>query len=145
MNEIQKVVLPRLYERDIDVLMQEELIFNQAVCEVFSRALRLKPRLHVTQCALSVVDQTGETDLLSRFTDGDKQSVLLIENKIDAAFQPTQPERYRSRANELATNGETAYCVLIAPMRYSIGNTVATAYFDACVSYEDIACTRLCA
>jgi hypothetical protein len=139
MNELQKVVLPRLYERDIDVLIQEELIFNQAVCEIFSRALGMKSQMHVTQCALSVVDQSGETDLLARFTDGEKQGVLLIENKIDAAFQPAQPERYRARASEMATNGETAYCVLIAPKRYSIGNAVAIAHFDACVSYEDVA------
>jgi hypothetical protein len=139
MNESEKVILPRLYERDIDVLVQEELIFNPAVCDLFSHALGLDSQLNVTQCALSVVDQTGETDLLARFTDGDRQGVLLIENKIDAAFQPTQPERCRSRASEMATNGETAYCVLIAPRRYSVGNAVAIAHFDACVSYEDVA------
>ena len=140
MDEMQKVVLPRLYERDIDVLMQEELIFNEAVCEVFSRALGLKSHFHVTQCALSVVDQTGETDLLARFTDeGDNRGVILIENKIDASFQPAQPERYRARANEIATNGEAAYCVLIAPRRYSIGKADSISHFDACVSHEEIA------
>jgi hypothetical protein len=102
--------------------MQEELIFNQTVCDVFSRALGLQSHFQVTQCALSVVDQTGETDLLARFTDeGNNRGVILIENKIDASFQPTQPQRYRARANEIATNGEAAYCVLIAPKQYSIG------------------------
>ena len=140
MDEAQKVILPRLYERDIDVLMQEELIFNQAVCDVFSRALGLQSYFHVTQCALSVVDQTGETDLLARFTDdADNRGVILIENKIDASFQPTQPERYRARANEIATNGEAAYCVLIAPKRYSIGKSDSISHFDACVSHEEIA------
>jgi hypothetical protein len=135
MHEAQKAVLPRLYERDIDVLMQEELIFNQAVCDVFSRALGLQSHFHVTQCALSVADQTGETDLLARFTDeGNNRGVILIESKIDASFQPTQPQRYRARANEIATNGETAYCVLIAPKRYSI-----VSHFDSYVSHEEIA------
>jgi hypothetical protein len=140
MDQTQKVILPRLYERDIDVLMQEELIFNQAVCDVFSRALGLQSHFYVTQCALSVVDQTGETDLLVRFTDeGDNRGVILIENKIDASFQPTQPERYRARANETATNGEAAYCVLIAPRRYSIGKADSISHFDAYVSHEEIA------
>ena len=90
-----------MYERDIDVLMQEELIFNDAVCDVFARALGIQSRLHVTQCALSVVDLTGETDLLARFTDeGDNRGVLLIENKIDDYGQFRERPRSR-RSNQL--------------------------------------------
>ena len=133
-----EALLPRLYERDIDVLLQEELIFNEAVCDVFSSALGFEARLQVSECSLSVVDGTGETDLLARFLVDGKSGVLLIENKIDAAFQPTQPERYRARANEIATSGQAAYCILIAPTRYMDGNAAA-AHFDACISYEDVA------
>ena len=133
-----EVVLPRLYERDIDVLLQEELIFNEAVRSIFSGALGFKSPLRVSQCSLSVVDGTGETDLLARFTVDDKSGVLLIENKIDAAFQPTQPQRYKARAAGMATNGQAAYCILIAPTRYAEGNAAAV-HFDACVSYEDVA------
>jgi hypothetical protein len=133
-----EVVLPRLYERDIDVLLQEELIFNEAVCSIFSGALGFKSTLRVSQCSLSVVDGTGETDLLARFTVDDKSGVLLIENKIDAAFQPTQPERYKARATGMATRGQAAYCILIAPTKYVEGNAGAL-HFDACVSYEDVA------
>jgi hypothetical protein len=133
-----EVVLPRLYERDIDVLLQEELIFNEAVCDIFSSALGLNAPLRVTECSLSVVDGTGETDLLARFLVDGKSGVLLIENKIDAAFQPMQPERYKARANEMANSGQAAYCILIAPTRYTDGNAAA-AHFDECVSYEDVA------
>jgi hypothetical protein len=133
-----EVVLPRLYERDIDVLLQEELIFNEAVCDIFSSALGLNAPLRVSECSLSVVDGTGETDLLARFLVDGKSGVLLIENKIDAAFQPMQPERYKARANEMANSGQAAYCILIAPTRYTDGNAAA-AHFDACVSYEDVA------
>lgn len=133
-----EVILPRLYERDIDVLLQEELIFNEAVCNIFSSALGLNDPLQVSECSLSVVDGTGETDLLARFLVDGKSGVLLIENKIDAAFQPTQPERYKARANEMANNGQAAYCILIAPTRYMDGNAAA-AHFDACVTYEDVA------
>jgi hypothetical protein len=51
---LAEVALPRLYERDIDVLLQEELIFNEAVCDVFSSALGLKAPLRVNECSLSV-------------------------------------------------------------------------------------------
>jgi len=133
-----EVLLPRLYERDIDVLLQEELIFNAGVCDLFSNALGLKSRLQVSQCSLSVVDQTGETDLVARFIAGDASGVLLIENKIDAVFQPNQPQRYKARANEMAASGQLAHCVLIAPTRYLEANA-AGAPFDAIVSYEDVA------
>jgi hypothetical protein len=132
------VLLPRLYERDIDVLLQEELIFNEAVRDVFSSALGLNAPLRVSECLLSVVDGTGETDLLARFLVEGVSGVLLIENKIDAAFQPTQPERYKARASEMANSGQNAYCILVAPTKYTDGNTAA-AHFDACVSYEDVA------
>jgi hypothetical protein len=120
------------------LLLQEKLIFNKAVCSIFSNALGLKFTLRIIQCSLSVVDGTGETDLLARFDSGEESGVLLIENKIDAAFQPMQPERYRARAAEIATNGGAAYCVLIAPMKYAEGN-VAALHFDAVVLYEDVA------
>jgi hypothetical protein len=133
-----ELVLPHLYERDIDVLLQEELVFNEAVCAIFSDALGFKSSLRVSQCSLSVVDGTGETDLMARFTVGDQRGVLLIENKIDAAFQPTQPERYKARASSMATGGEVAYCILIAPIKYAEGNAAAK-LFDASVTYEDVA------
>ena len=50
---MSEIVLPRLYERDIDVLLQEELVFNDKVCEVISQALRLVGKLSVHQCRLS--------------------------------------------------------------------------------------------
>jgi len=120
------------------VLLQEELIFSQAVCDIFSSALGLNAPLRISECSLSVVDETGETDLLARFLLGDVNGVLLIENKIDAAFQPAQPERYKARANKMADSGQKAYCILIAPTKYTDGNAAAT-HFDACVSYEDVA------
>jgi hypothetical protein len=46
------VMLPRLYERDIDVLLQEELIFNEAICDVFSNALGLEAPFRVSECSL---------------------------------------------------------------------------------------------
>lgn len=122
-----EALLPRLYERDIDVLLQEELIFNEVVCRLFSDALALSQPMQVHQCRLSVVDQSGETDLYAMFSSGDKEGIILIENKIDASFQPRQPERYRERANALSAGLNLVFCVLVAPQKYirSIETNVA--------------------
>jgi hypothetical protein len=137
---MEELLLPRLYERDIDVLLQEELIFNEVVCQLFSDALALGQPLRVHQCRLSVVDQSGETDLFAMFSCGDRKGIILIENKIDASFQPRQPERYRERANALRAGLNLVFCVLVAPKKYiqSIEKDMAS-HFDALVAYEDLA------
>jgi hypothetical protein len=136
-RDTAQIKLPRLYERDIDVLLQEELLFSEAVCAVFSCALGFRSPLRVSQCSLSYVDKTGETDLLAHYDVDDVSGILLIENKIDAAFQPKQAERYKARATAMALTKPT-YCVLIAPTKYAL-TKVDSLHFDACVSYEDVA------
>jgi hypothetical protein len=140
-SEMTDLLLPRLYERDIDVLLQEELIFNDAVNSILSDALKLDRSFRVQKCRLSVVHETGETDLFAVFSLGSRSGVLLVENKIDAAFQPRQPERYRERAVSLASGVEfdRVYCVLVAPCGYFCTEAAGFAHFDAIVSYEDIA------
>ncbi len=138
---MSEIVLPRLYERDIDVLLQEELIFCGALRRLIARELRLDNALEVGECRLSVVDSTGETDVYAFFSAGPRRGVLLIENKIDAGFQPLQPERYRERARALANEfGEDAvFCLLIAPASYLRARNAQTGIFDAAISYEDAA------
>ena len=88
---------------------------------------------------VSYVDAEGEADIVASFKSWDKSLVLLIEDKIDAAFQPEQPERYRRRAQRWKagsapdTEVET---VLLAPSDYfeSEGSEI----FDRRVSYEDV-------
>jgi hypothetical protein len=131
-------LLPRLYERDIDVLLQEELIFNRSVRLLLSRALGVE-EMTVDSCQLSVTDATGETDIFAKFTASGKRGVLLIENKINAAFQPRQPERYRERAASFVPAADIVFCVLIAPERYQDSAGEAATYFDGIVTYEGIA------
>jgi len=140
-TDISETLLPRLYERDIDVLLQEELIFNKTLARSFSGALGLPETLRVHDCRLSVSDHTGETDVYALFSCGSRQGVLLIENKIDAAFQPRQPERYRERAALLAAPGklELVFCVLVAPKSYADSTKAGVEHFNAVVFYEDIA------
>ena len=141
MSDMIESILPRLYERDIDVLLQEELIFNEAVRSLLAEALNIDGTPLVHQCALSVIESTGETDLLVTYSCDDKKGIILIENKIDAEFQPLQPERYRDRAARLA-NAEfcKVQCLLIAPQRYvKSADSQKLENFDAIISYEALA------
>lgn len=86
---------------------------------------------------VSYVDSEGEADLAAAFKSGDKSLILLIEDKIDAEFQPEQPERYRRRAQRWAAGsapGATIETVLFAPADY-LGND-GSELFDRQISYE---------
>lgn len=116
-------------------------MFNEEVKRLFASALGVSGVVEFRNCRLSVVDETGETDLLAELSVENGAAAILIENKIDAAFQPLQPERYRVRAEAMALN-ETlhrAFCVLVAPGAYFRSKTSALNNFDALISYEALA------
>ena len=104
-------------------------------------AIGLEQPIQVLECRLSVVDQTGETDVFALFEIDGQKGVLLIENKIDASFMPRQPERYRERAGSLVAEGslDLAFCVLVAPKAYANLSGASIKHFDAVIAYEDIA------
>lgn len=86
---------------------------------------------------VSYVDAEGEADLVAAFKSGAKSLILLIEDKIDAEFQPEQPERYRRRAHRWAAGsapGTEIETVLFAPADY-LGND-GSELFDRQISYE---------
>lgn len=132
-----EIPLPRLYERDIDVLLREEFLFGRPVQSLFLDALKLPRSAQFLSSRLSVVDETGETDILLDLQLGEERVTLLIENKIDAAFQLRQPERYRLWAEAMPEG--RAFCVLVAPSGYSRSPSAEFSLFDAVVSYEDVA------
>lgn len=80
-DQMPKMLLPRLYERDIDVLLQEEFRFSPDVCAIFAKALRFDDPIQINECQLSVVDETGETDLVASFSSGKRRGLILLENK----------------------------------------------------------------
>lgn len=132
-------VVPRLFERDIDVLLHEELIFNSHLKALIAQKLDLADIL-IRRCELSVIDMTGETDLLVWFSSSGKEGRLLIENKIDAAFQPLQPERYRERAQSLSVGFDGPIkTILVAPAAYIQRAFDRVPIFDTAMSYEEVA------
>jgi hypothetical protein len=94
-----------------------------------------------------VVPPSGETDIEVIFEGArqaarpdDTRLVLLIENKIGAAFMPRQPQRYMARAMARVKSGECAQAraLIVAPAEYLAG-VAGVADFHGTLSYEQIA------
>lgn len=135
-------------ERDIDFLLVEELACSAAFRElVLGAAL---PGFEIgafTPAVLHSVSRggegSGETDIQVELTPTAGAipglCLVLIENKVDAVFQPAQAARYRSAAKEAETSGgyAAARTLLVAPAKYLEFRPEA-ADFDGRVSYEVI-------
>jgi hypothetical protein len=136
----------RIYERDVDVILAEEIYANKDFARwILSRTKSFcGANAHVIAVQVSLADETGESDLVVTFEKDDKSRIaLLIEDKIDAVFQHEQLGRYRSRGQNGASNshwGESEV-MLCAPRAY-IGKSPIAAEFDAAISYEEIAATN---
>lgn len=130
-------------ERDIDLLLLEELMASAPFRTWF-----------LTRCAVdepnsvrflgadrSVTHTTGESDLEIRFEDAAGYTfAILIENKIGAALQPLQAERYRERGDDYVAKGRCARyrTIIIAPDAY-FGSAEDGKGFGHRLSYEDLA------
>jgi hypothetical protein len=129
-------------ERDLDLLLLEELTSSVAFCRWFvSRAVSWPSQFRsLRSVRRSVTRSSGESDLeLTVQLESGTVARLLIENKIDAAFQPDQSDRYRLRSRASIGQGECAECatVLVAPARY-FGADDELKGFDGRITYEDI-------
>ena len=129
-------------ERDIDLLILEELYVNEKFREMFSTLVFGES---VYQSFLGVwhsvySEQLGESDLLFLFEAMDGvRTAILIENKIDAAPMLEQGARYRLRGEAGIKSqewGRFKTC-MIAPQQYlkSVGDSNV---YDANISYETI-------
>ncbi len=104
----------------IDFLLEEELACSAEFAEQFVARCGF-PGATIEEVVHSQSDQFGETDLLVSCTiQGGSAAILLIEDKINAAFQHQQAERYRLRGDAAVSGGRcVAYrTVLVAPDRY---------------------------
>ena len=126
-----------LQERDIDLLICAELHADgplrrqfakiaQADCDDFRGAW------------VSHREDDGETDLVVGFGSAQWESLLLVENKVSAEFQPDQPQRYRERARryDSVPPHPRVTSVLLAPAAYF--GRAGSDVFNARVSYEQV-------
>lgn len=128
----------RIWESDVDlVLVLDALVVGPISRKLFAAA-GLSPPSQV-QPARSVSRADGrETDV--RLT-GDT-GVLLIEDKIDADFQPEQPLSYRQEADRLTADGAETRAVLVSPGRHrSRLAAVGADLFHAVVTIEELLAT----
>jgi len=133
--------MTRIYERQTDALFAAALSGNPDFEKSFLIAVDRRPDVRVIDVGLQTPHRgeghRGSIDLEVTRADG---SILLIENKIDAAYSVTrtgdpQPDRYRASVAALRHRGGRAASVLLAPEVYLLG-TRHRAAFDHHVSYE---------
>ena len=137
---MKKIVLPveSVRERDIDFLLVEELLSSVKFVNYFLGKLTLPECDELIEVQRSINDfGLGETDVLIEYKHRDTSIGVLVENKLDALFQPEQAERYTSRAEQYVVSGKyhQTYAILVAPQQYIEKQND----FQHCISYEDIA------
>lgn len=126
-----------IQERDIDLLLLEELSTNFEFCSWFASELNLPQFSEIRGAWRSFSNfGLGETDILFSYISDAKQIFVLVENKLDAIFQPDQYLRYQGRAEKFveAKDCDEAYCVLVAPKFYCSNQK----YFNLSITYEQI-------
>lgn len=127
-----------IQERDVDIILLEELSTDPTFCEWFVRELDLPDFTAVHGAWKSISGHgLGETDLLFVYNSGGQKVYVLIENKLDAAFQNDQFNRYLKRAAQYLREKacHQAFAVLIAPELYCENQND----FESCLTYESIA------
>lgn len=78
-------------ERDVDLFLLEEFVASNEFRSWFLATIGINDALSLTAAGRSVNTITGESDLELTFQDSTGSIKVLIENKIDAAFQLNQP------------------------------------------------------
>ena len=136
------MAVERKYERDVDLLLAEELAVNAA----FSDWLRRKTCFsgddgRLTDVFVSKADNLGESDLVAIFTREDGSAyAILIEDKIDAPLQPNQAARYRLRAErQIKLNAFGSYTVMLCAPDFYLRNSSRSDEFDVAISFEEVA------
>lgn len=112
-----KVNLRDVSERDMDMLIIEEFICNEAFRNLFygQEDIRLGRDFAVCEAYKSLSDNDGESDVTFIVSDGKTRVAIFIEDKIDACTQEKQSERYELRAQKGVENGKyDAYYVFLA-------------------------------
>lgn len=130
-------------ERDVDLLLLEELSVSEKFREWFSNLVsgssEYQSKVGVWH---SVVDASlGESDLVFVFASKAGERVaILIENKIDASPQPDQGGRYRLRGQKGISEGywDRYITCITAPKRY-LNSSAHNQVYDVELPYESLA------
>lgn len=124
-------------ERDVDLLLIEELNVSLDFCKWFISAIGLGQTVSNLKAFRSISDYgLGETDILISYSVDDRTTFILVENKIDASFQENQFERYKERGKAYLQSKkcDDYHIALVAPKSYCENQSNFSNY----VSYESI-------
>lgn len=125
-------------ERDIDLLLVEQLHVSNDFAEKFAEIVGLKGA--ITESVRHSVYRThGETDILLIVSMKGQRIAIMVEDKIGAPMQPDQCARYHLRGKALCDEGEVDQyiTVLLAPAGYLSGVSRSDPW-DYHVSFEEI-------
>jgi hypothetical protein len=134
--------LESVTERDVDLLILEELSVSEEFRKMFSTLVFGETVYKTSIGAWHSIssDYLGESDLLFIFRAiNGSETAILIENKIDALPMPEQGGRYRQRGEAGIKNGlwESFKTCIIAPKKY-LGSVKDSGSYDSNISYEEI-------
>jgi hypothetical protein len=137
---MEQTILPveSILERDVDLILLEELVTDACFCEWFVDELNLPKFISTNGAWRSISDfGLGETDLLFSYNSEHSKIFILIENKLEASFQETQYDRYAKRATTYLNKKacDESFVVLIAPNLYCENQNE----FETFITYEAIA------
>jgi len=133
------IYIPDACERDVDLLLLEEFIASADFRAWLVSQIGVESAASLSEARRSVKTDTGESDLELTFQGHAGAVKVLIENKVDAAFRPNQPQRYVQRADEYRRSGKyrEVVTVLMAPEVY-FGDEPDSYGFDAKITYENV-------
>ncbi|WP_148649404.1 hypothetical protein [Novosphingobium barchaimii] len=125
-------------ERDIDVLVLEGLLRSSDLSSRLATMIGLAPCSILKTGWRSATDNGTETDIFLLYADDtDRRCAVLIENKVNASFQPNQAGRARLRGQQGRNDNhwDAFRTVLFAPRAY----LADVADWDAVVTHEAFA------
>lgn len=134
-----KIAIQDVCERDLDLMFMEEAVASTKFRALLLSAVGAPTELELVEANRSVVTDNGESDLELTFEGLGLHLRILIENKVDAALQPNQAQRYRDRAAwyEAQQVCDKAVTMIVAPNAY-FGENRSAFDFDAHLSYEEV-------
>jgi hypothetical protein len=131
-------ILEAVAERDIDLLVLEELTVSREFAEWFFLENNLAlPIQNSARAFHSVSDaELGESDIVVLYENG---HAILVENKIGAIAQKNQAKRYRQRGEKglLCKSWSSYSTCIIAPNNY-LERTADARGYQTHISYERI-------
>lgn len=137
---------PDIFESDVDALIERRLNTDGEFGQHLICHLLTQSEISVVFDGCRVVRQVphlgaaGTIDLLICLVAKKSGEVarILLENKLDSGFTPTQPERYAASAVAMSRSDRPAIAAICAPRNY-LQRSKYLAPFKAQVSYEEIA------